>query len=134
MIDAVNADIPYDRFLVEQLAGDLLEAGNPAEARRLQVATGLLAIGQKSLNGGNIPLDIIDDQLDVIGKTVLGLTIACARCHDHKFDPLPTADYYALAGIFRSTETLYGGSINRPKNIDAKLKVCLLYTSPSPRD
>ena len=131
VIDAVNADIPYDRFLVEQLAGDLLEAGNPAEARRLQVATGLLAIGQKSLNGGNIPLDIIDDQLDVIGKTVLGLTIACARCHDHKFDPIPTADYYALAGIFRSTETLYGGSINRPKNIDAKLKVYLVLGDTS---
>ena len=131
VIDAVNADIPYDRFLVEQLAGDLLEAGSPAEARRLQVATGLLAIGQKSLNGGNIPLDIIDDQLDVIGKTVLGLTIACARCHDHKFDPIPTADYYALAGIFRSTETLYGGSINRPKNIDAKLKVYLVLGDTS---
>ena len=131
VIDAVNADIPYDRFLVEQLAGDLLEAKSPAEARRLQVATGLLAIGQKSLNGGNIPLDIIDDQLDVIGKTVLGLTIACARCHDHKFDPIPTADYYALAGIFRSTETLYGGSINRPKNIDAKLKVYLVLGDTS---
>ena len=131
VIDAVNADIPYDRFLVEQLAGDLLEAGSPAEARRLQVATGLLAIGQKSLNGGNIPLDIIDDQLDVIGKTILGLTIACARCHDHKFDPIPTADYYALAGIFRSTETLYGGSINRPKNIDAKLKVYLVLGDTS---
>ncbi len=131
VIDAVNADIPYDRFLIEQLAGDLLEAKTPEEARRLQVATGLLAIGQKSLNGGNIPLDIIDDQLDVIGKTVLGLTIACARCHDHKFDPIPTADYYALAGIFRSTETLYGGSINRPKNIDAKMKVYLVLGDTS---
>ncbi|GIS61358.1 MAG: hypothetical protein CM1200mP2_35830 [Planctomycetaceae bacterium] len=67
----------------------------------------------------------------MIGKTVLGLTIACARCHDHKFDPIPTADYYALAGIFRSTETLYGGSINRPKNIDAKLKVYLVLGDTS---
>ena len=126
VIDAVNDDIPYDRFLVEQLAGDLLEAKTPEEARRLQVATGLLAIGQKSLNGGNIPLDVIDDQLDVIGKTMLGLTIACARCHDHKFDPIPTADYYALAGIFRSTETLFGGNSNRPKSVDAQLKVYLV--------
>ena len=126
VIDAVNNDIPYDRFLAEQLAGDLLEAKTPEETKRLQVATGLLAIGQKSLNGGNIPLDVIDDQLDVIGKTMLGLTIACARCHDHKFDPIPTADYYALAGIFRSTETLFGGNSNRPKNVDAQIKVYLL--------
>jgi cytochrome c553 len=125
VIDAVNDDVPYDRFLTEQLAGDLLEATTPDEARRLKVATGLLAIGQKSLNGGNIPLDVIDDQLDVIGKTMLGLTIACARCHDHKFDPIPTADYYALAGIFRSTETLFGGNTSRPKTLDAKLKVYL---------
>jgi hypothetical protein len=126
VIDAVNNDIPYDRFLTEQLAGDLLEPQTPEDAKRLQVATGLLAIGQKSLNGGNIPLDVIDDQLDVIGKTMLGLTIACARCHDHKFDPIPTADYYALAGIFRSTETLFGGNSNRPKNVDARLKVYLV--------
>lgn len=89
------------------------------------VATGLLAIGSKSLNGGNVPLDLIDDQIDVIGKSMLGLTISCARCHDHKFDPIPTADYYALAGIFKSTETLYGGGIRRPKDDAAKLAVYL---------
>ena len=125
VIDAINADIPFDRFLTEQIAGDLLEAQTAGQRRRLQVATGLLAIGQKSLNGGNIPLDLIDDQIDVVGKAFLGLTISCARCHDHKFDPIPTADYYALAGIFRSTETLYGGGIGRPKNVQAKLKVYL---------
>ncbi|MCA9081304.1 MAG: DUF1553 domain-containing protein [Planctomycetaceae bacterium] len=125
VIDAFNADVPYDRFLAEQLAGDLLPADGPAERDRLQVATGLLAIGSKSLNGGNVELDLVDDQLDVIGKAMLGLTISCARCHDHKFDPIPTADYYALAGIFRSTDTYYGGSTNRPKNLNDQLKVYL---------
>jgi len=131
VIDAVSQDVPYDRFLTEQIAGDLLPAASPGEARRLQIATGLLAIGQKSLNGGNIPLDVIDDQLDVIGKAILGMTIACARCHDHKFDPIPTADYYALAGIFRSTETLFGGNTNRPKTVDAKMKVYLVLGDAS---
>ncbi len=125
VIDALNRDVPYDRFVTEQLAGDLLPADSPEERRRLLVATGLLAVGSKSLNGGNLELDIADDQIDVVGKAVLGLTISCARCHDHKFDPIPTADYYALAGIFRSTETLYGGGTNRPKNVPEKLKVYL---------
>ena len=108
VIDAVNADIPFDRFVTEQIAGTCWMPPQTDERARLQVATGLLAIGSKSLNGGNLTLDVVDDQIDVIGKAVLGLTISCARCHDHKFDPIPTADYYALAGIFKSTETLYG--------------------------
>lgn len=125
VIDSFNADVPYDQFLTEQVAGDLLEAKSPEERDRLQIATGFLAIGSKSLNGGNLELDIPDDQIDVIGKAILGLTISCARCHDHKFDPIPTADYYGLVGIFRSTETLYGGSTRRPKNAADKLKVYL---------
>ncbi|MEW4526435.1 PSD1 and planctomycete cytochrome C domain-containing protein [Maioricimonas sp. JC845] len=125
VIDAFNSDVPYDRFIAEQIAGDLLPAESPEDAKRMLVATGLLAIGSKSLNGGNVPLDLIDDQIDVIGKSMLGLTISCARCHDHKFDPIPTADYYALAGIFKSTETLYGGGIRRPKDDAAKLAVYL---------
>ncbi len=125
MIDALNADVPFDRFITEQIAGDLLNADSPAEKDRLTIATGLLAVGSKSLNGGNVDLDLVDDQIDVIGKAVLGLSVSCARCHDHKFDPIPTADYYALAGIFRSTETLYGGSTKRPKTVADKLKVYL---------
>ena len=85
------------------------------------MATGLLAIGSKSLNGGNLTYDVIDDQIDVISKAVLGLTVACARCHDHKFDPIPTKDYYSLAGIFLSTDTRYGGGTNRPKNAKEKI-------------
>ncbi len=125
VIDAFNADAPYNQFIQEQIAGDLLPAETPAQRDRLNIATGMLAIGSKSLNGGNLGLDIPDDQIDVIGKAMLGLTISCARCHDHKFDPIPTSDYYALAGIFRSTETLYGGSTKRPKNIDDQIKVYL---------
>lgn len=125
IIDTLNADVPYDRFLTEQVAGDLLKAESAAERDRLQIATGFLAIGSKSLNGGNLELDIPDDQIDVIGKAILGLTVSCARCHDHKFDPIPTADYYGLVGIFRSTETLYGGSTRRPKTVTDKLKVYL---------
>ena len=125
IIDALNADVAYDRFLTEQIAGDLLSADSIAERDRLQIATGFLAIGSKSLNGGNLELDIPDDQIDVIGKAILGLTVSCARCHDHKFDPIPTADYYGLVGIFRSTETLYGGSTRRPKTVADKLKVYL---------
>ncbi|QDU40280.1 Planctomycete cytochrome C [Maioricimonas rarisocia] len=125
VIDAFNDDMPYDRFIAEQVAGDLLPADSPEEADRLQVATGLLAIGSKSLNGGNLQLDLVDDQIDVIGKAMLGLTVSCARCHDHKFDPIPTADYYALAGIFKSTETFYGGGTRRPKDTAAKLGVYL---------
>lgn len=130
VIDAITEDIPYHRFVTEQIAGDRLPAGSQQERDRLQVATGLLAIGSKSLNGGNLELDIIDDQIDVIGKAVLGLTVACARCHDHKFDPIPTADYYALAGIFKSTETFYGGGVKRPENDAEKLDVYLTLGGP----
>ncbi len=126
VIDAINADTPYDRFVTEQIAGDLLSSNDPSQRDRLRIATGLLAVGSKSLNGGNLQLDIVDDQIDVIGKAILGLTISCARCHDHKFDPIPAADYYALAGIFTSTETLYGGGVKRPKKANEKLAVYLV--------
>lgn len=125
VIDAFNADLPYPQFITEQIAGDLLPAEDADERERLQVATGFLAVGQKSLNGGNVELDIVDDQIDVVGKAVLGLTVSCARCHDHKFDPIPTRDYYSLAGIFLSTETLYGGGTKRPKSNTDKAKLYL---------
>src|SRR5262245_59212856 len=79
-------------------------------AERL-IATGFLAIGPKTLNERNglkFELDVVDEQIDVTTQAFLGITAACARCHDHKFDPIPQKDYYALAGIFRSTETCYG--------------------------
>jgi hypothetical protein len=111
VIDAFNADMPYDEFLTQQIAGDLLPSETPEQRDRQVIATGFLALGPKSLEERKRELfrmDVIDEQIDVICRGVLGLSAACARCHDHKFDPVPTADYYALAGILRSTDTLYG--------------------------
>ena len=108
VIDAFNSDLPYDQFLIEQLAGDLLPgAATPAEKTRRIIATGYLMVGPKALaetDKEQSRLDIVDDQIDVTGRAMLGLTVACARCHDHKFDAVRTSDYYALAGVFRSTE------------------------------
>lgn len=111
VIDAVNADVPFDRFVREQVAGDLLPASDDAEANRLLTATGFLALGTKDVNQRFKPrfdMDNVDEQIDVVTRSVLGLTVSCARCHDHKFDPVPTTDYYALAGIFTSTENAAG--------------------------
>jgi mono/diheme cytochrome c family protein len=110
VIDALNADKPYNRFIIEQLAGDMLSPRDAAERDSLKVATGFLALGAKSIaqNEEQFRYDVIDDQIDVTTRAFLGLTVACARCHDHKYDPVPTADYYALAGVFRSTQILAG--------------------------
>lgn len=112
VVNAFNSDKPYDRFVAEQIAGDLLPrvAGEAEEAYfdRL-TATGFLAIGPKMLADDDPKkkeMDIIDEQLDTLGKAFLGLTLGCARCHDHKFDPIPAADYYSLAGILKSTKTM----------------------------
>ena len=111
VIAAFNADKPYDEFVREQIAGDLLPAKDDRERAEHQIATGYLAIGAKSLNEQNprqFALDVADEQIDAISQGMLGMTIACARCHDHKFDPIPQRDYYAMAGIFLSTDTRYG--------------------------
>jgi cytochrome c553 len=111
VIQAFNTDKPYDQFLREQIAGDLLRASNERDQAEKIIATGFLALGPKGLNERDrrqFQMDLVDEQIDVLSQSMLGLTIACARCHDHKFDPVTQADYYALAGIFLSTETLYG--------------------------
>jgi hypothetical protein len=111
VIAAFNADKPFDRFIHEQLAGDLLEARNPREQALLQIATGFLAMGPKShieRNKLQFEMDVVDEQIDTTTQAFLGLTVSCARCHDHKFDPIPQTDYYALAGIFRSTQAYFG--------------------------
>ena len=111
VIDSFNSDKPYDQFLKEQVAGDLLAKKNPDNKRDHLVATGFLAMGSKDLNERNREqylMDNIDDQIDTTTRSVLALTVSCARCHDHKFDPIPTKDYYAIAGIFESTEILSG--------------------------
>jgi len=110
VIDAFNADKPFNEFIKEQVAGDLLP-GQTTDARR--IATGFLAMGPKSLNNRNaqeFKMDLVDEQLDVTTRAFMAITVACARCHDHKFDPIPTADYYSMAGIFTSTQTLFGGA------------------------
>jgi mono/diheme cytochrome c family protein len=111
VIDAVAQDIPYDRFLKEQIAGDLLPARNAAEKDRLAIATGFLALGVKDVNQrfeARFQMDNVDEQIDTVTRSTMALTASCARCHDHKFDPIPQKDYYALAGIFTSTSDRAG--------------------------
>jgi hypothetical protein len=111
VIDAYNADMPFDQFVREQIAGDLLPAASDADRRRQLIATGFLAVGVKDVNQRfkvRFTMDNVDEQIDTVTRSFLGLTASCARCHDHKFDPIPTRDYYALAGIFTSTEICAG--------------------------
>jgi len=113
VISALNGDKPYNEFIREQIAGDLLPAKDNRELAEHQVATGFLAVGSHSLSEKNprqFALDLADEQIDTVSQAVLGLTVACARCHDHKFDPIPQRDYYAMAGIFLSTDTLFGAA------------------------
>jgi mono/diheme cytochrome c family protein len=110
VVAAMNADLPYDRFIAMQLAGDLI--GTPDESDRERrdrlTATGFLALGPKMLaeqDKEKLRMDTVDEQIDVVTKAFLGVTVSCARCHDHKFDPVTAEDYYALAGVFRSTRS-----------------------------
>ena len=119
VIAAFNADKPYDQFVREQIAGDLLPSKGAVERNEHLIATGFLAIGPKGLNEKNreqFTMDLVDEQLDTTTRAVMGLTVSCARCHDHKFDPIPTRDYYAMAGIFRSTKTYFGVGADAGKN------------------
>jgi hypothetical protein len=109
--DSIAADKPFDQFVREQIAGDLLPAASDAARNEMLTATGFLTLGPKSLNTRNqeqFRMDTADEQLDVATRGFMALSVACARCHDHKFDPIPTADYYSLVGIFKSTEVLGG--------------------------
>ena len=109
VVRSFNADKPFDQFIREQLAGDQLEASSDEVRNELLTATGFLSIGPKVLAEVNMPkmrMDIVDEQIDTVGRVFLGMTFGCARCHDHKFDPIDTADYYGLAGIFKSTRTM----------------------------
>ena len=109
VIDSWNADKPYDRFVMEQVAGDLLPANSRGERIANLTATAFLAMGPKVLaevDERKMEMDIIDEQIDTLGKAFMGMTLGCARCHDHKFDPISIQDYYALAGVFKSTHTM----------------------------
>ena len=120
VMDSLNRDVPFDRFLKEQLAGDLLPAASPADKRRQIIATTYLALGNHNLEEQDkkqLRMDVVDEQLDVIGKGLLAQTITCARCHDHKFDPIPTKDYYSLAGILRNAQMLDDDNVSRWKEV-----------------
>jgi len=109
VIAAFNKDKPFDQFLTEQIAGDLLPAANLAESIEHWTATGFLTLGAKMLAEDDpmkMEMDIVDEQLDTTVRAFMGLTIGCARCHDHKFDPISHADYYSMAGIFKSSKTM----------------------------
>ena len=117
VIESFNKDKPFDRFIREQVAGDLLPYDSASERVENQIATGFLAIGAHDLNepdAKQFDMDVADEMINVSTRSFLALSVGCARCHDHKFDPIPTTDYYALAGIFRSSD-LRSGLRRRPR-------------------
>jgi cytochrome c553 len=120
VIDSINADRPFNQGLIEQVAGDLIPVNyvsdSRAEMQRRLVATTFLTLGNTNLEEQDkvqLRMDVVDEQLDVISKGILGQTVTCARCHDHKFDPIPTRDYYALAGILRNAKTLEHANVSK---------------------
>ncbi|MDC0049625.1 DUF1553 domain-containing protein [Verrucomicrobia bacterium] len=120
VIEAFNDDLPYDQFLTQQLAGDLLEASSVDAQRQNLIATTFLVMGDALLENQNksqLDMDVVDEQLDVIGKGLLAQTITCARCHDHKFDPIPTSDYYAMAGILKNVQGLKHSNVSTTMEI-----------------
>jgi hypothetical protein len=111
VIDSFNQDKPFNRFVEEQIAGDLLPYETVEQRRQQLIATGFLSLGPWALVNADkdqLKMDVVDLQIDLIGKSLLGLTVSCSRCHDHKFDPIPQRNYYAVAGILASTQTLKG--------------------------
>ncbi len=111
VIETFNEDRPFNEFVIEQIAGDLIQTDDDSVRENQLVATGFLMFGAKMLSERDkekLRMDVVDEQVTTIGKAFMGMTLGCARCHDHKFDPIPTTDYYALAGILRSTQTLDG--------------------------
>ncbi len=105
VIDAFNKDLPYDQFVIEQIAADKLPESKTEKSKL--AALGFLTVGKRFMGNEN---DVIDDRIDVVTKGIMGLTGSCARCHDHKFDPIPTKDYYSLYGVFTSSQDVADGS------------------------
>ena len=115
VINAFNDDKPFDQFIREQIAGDLMPPGTRKQQNERFVATGFLALGPHNYELQDkelLRMEVVDEQIETVGRAFLGMTLGCARCHDHKFDPVPTNDYYALAGIFRSTQSLIPGNVS----------------------
>ena len=113
VIDSFNKDKPYNQLILEHLAGDILEHDSVEQRNDQLIGSGYLVLGALNYELQDhelLRMEFVDEQIDTIGRTFLGMTLGCARCHDHKFDPIPTTDYYALAGIFLSTESMGKGS------------------------
>ena len=124
VIESFNRDVPFDQLVREQIAGDLLPYNTPKQRSRQLIATAFLALGPTNYELQDKQLlryDVIDEQVDTLGKAFMGMTLGCVRCHDHKFDPIPSEDYYALAGIFKSTRTLYNYTDNVARWVDTPL-------------
>ena len=126
VIDALNRDTPFDRFIVEQLAGDSLPAEGKDEVNKHGIiATGFLAVGTKPLvqqDKIKMKYDVVDEQIDTTGKVFMGLTLGCARCHDHKFDPISARDYYSMAAIFASAKNF--------ESLDPSMTVSKVHFEP----
>jgi cytochrome c553 len=133
VIDSFHRDVPFDRLIREQIAGDLLPASGAIERERQIVATTYLMLGNTNLEEQDkkqLRMDVVDEQIDVISKGLLAQTVSCARCHDHKFDPIPTRDYYSLAGILRNVKVMEHANVSAwtevplpvPGEMEAKLK------------
>lgn len=116
VIRSFNDNKPYDQFVREQIAGDLPESESQSQRMERTVATGFLAMGANKSNSTR--MEVVGEQLDTVGRAVLGVAIGCARCHDHKFDPIPTSDFYAMAGIFINSDPKdQAGHVSRGRHL-----------------
>ncbi len=111
VIRSFHEDKPFHQFVLEQIAGDLLPAKDDEQRRQQKVATAFLAMGSQPANAPKV--EVVGEQLDVLGRAFLGISIGCARCHDHKFDPVPTRDFYAMAGVMFNTEIKDDAPLNK---------------------
>lgn len=143
VIDSFNADKPFDQFVQEQIAGDLMPVKTDEQWAENLVATTFLAMGPKNVNENNrvqFAADVVDEQIDATTRVFLGMSVACARCHDHKFDPIPQTDYYAMAGLFRNMTTYYGnppseyGSFSSAQTRRTSSLILLPIEDPNPFD
>ena len=114
VINSFNNDKPFDQFIIEQIAGDLMPSSTDEEYNEKLTGTGFLALGPHNYELQDkelLRMEVVDEQLTAVGKAFMGLTMDCARCHDHPFDPISITDYYSMAGIFRSTNSLVPGNV-----------------------
>ena len=115
VIRSFNTDKPFDQLVREHIAGDLLPSAGDEEHDSQIIGAGYLMLGANNYEEQDkeqLRMDVVDEQIDSMGRSFLGMTLGCCRCHDHKFDPIPTTDYYALAGIFRSTKSLLPNNVS----------------------